>query len=78
MKNDKTIMIRINQELYSKLKAMPNQSLFIRTAIEERLNRGDREVGDFTYMTRIEALELIRKELEDFGIKRIKKPELEF
>ena len=74
MKNDKSIILRINKELYDKLNTLPNKSLFIRTAIEERFNKGDYEVGDFTYITRVEVLELVRKELEEFGIKKINKP----
>lgn len=69
MTNDKTITIRISKETYSKLKTVPNYSQFIRTIIEEKFNKGDYTVGDFTYITRQEVKELIIQELNEFGIK---------
>lgn len=73
MKNDKSIIIRLNSDLYSKLKSTGNASAFIRVAIEEKFNKNDYKLGDFTYITRAEVIELIDKEMEARGIRHLNK-----
>lgn len=71
MKNDKTILVRLSNDLYSKLKSTGNANAFARIAMEEKFNRNDYKLNDFTYITRAEVIELVNKEMEARGIKHL-------